>query len=80
VTPGPLIVVRFGTCGTLDSSLPVGSICLTTSSVCCKRNEDAWHEGSKEPGKPILLFLFSLPRAFSLKCFQLSDHQICCAW
>ncbi len=48
VTPGPMVIVRFGTCGTLDASLPVGSLCLATASVACRRNEDAWASGSQE--------------------------------
>ena len=49
VTPGPIVVVRFGTCGTLDARLPVGSLCLASASVMCRRNEDAWAPGSTEP-------------------------------
>jgi uridine phosphorylase len=48
VTPGPMVVVRFGTCGTLDAGLPVGSLCLASGAVMCRRNEDAWATGSAE--------------------------------
>lgn len=55
VVSGPIAVVRFGTCGTLDPTLPVGSMCISSASVCCRRNEDAWNPNSKEPRFVFLL-------------------------
>ena len=42
VTDGQLVFVRLGTCGSMSADLPVGHLCVTTSSVLCHRNEDAW--------------------------------------
>ncbi|BGP18447.1 hypothetical protein JCM10213_003180 [Rhodosporidiobolus nylandii] len=43
VTSGPLAIIRFGSCGSLLPSLPVGSIGVPASALQMSTNYDHWH-------------------------------------
>lgn len=42
VIDGTMVVLRYGTCGTPQPTIPVGTVCVTSSSVLIRRNPDHW--------------------------------------
>jgi len=42
VIDGPMVVIRFGTCGTPQSVVPVGSLMVADTSILIRRNPDHW--------------------------------------
>ncbi|GAA5865167.1 hypothetical protein JCM8547_008301 [Rhodosporidiobolus lusitaniae] len=47
VTDGPLAIIRFGSCGSLLPSLPVGSIGVPEQALQITTNYDHWHGGTE---------------------------------
>ena len=48
ITDGPLKIIRFGSCGTLDAALNVGSIIVADSCCMVSRNPDYFHSNPGE--------------------------------
>ena len=49
VVDGPMIMVRLGTCGTLDTNIKVGSIVVASEgSILIQRDPDAWSDNTKQ--------------------------------
>lgn len=44
VVNGPMVVIRFGTCGTPQENVSIGSISVADQSVLIQRNPDFWQE------------------------------------
>jgi len=42
IVDGPMVILRFGTCGTLQPTVPIGSIVVADSSILIRRNPDHW--------------------------------------
>lgn len=65
VVEGPMAIVRFGTCGTLQQNVPIGSIVLADTSIMIRRNPDHW------AGEKVAPYDFSKPISSDPK---LSEH------
>jgi uridine phosphorylase len=48
ITVGPLAIVRFGTCGTLDANLPIGSIAIADRALLVQRVPDSFESDVPE--------------------------------
>ncbi|KAL8286798.1 hypothetical protein RQP46_004326 [Phenoliferia psychrophenolica] len=59
VTEGDLAIIRFGSCGSLDPTLPVGSLGVPKRAMTIMTNYDHWHAGEGEV-KPAP-YIFSKP-------------------
>lgn len=44
VVDGPMVIMRFGTCGTVDPTVKVGTIAVCAEAVAITRNVDAFIE------------------------------------
>ena len=42
VTQGPLKIIRFGSCGSIDENVPVGTLAVAQGSVMITRDFDAF--------------------------------------
>jgi len=52
IVEGPLIIIRFGTCGCLDGSIPIGSVVVANpGSVLVRREPDAFRTNAKNGTK-----------------------------
>eukprot|EP01113_Clastostelium_recurvatum_P015331 TRINITY_DN1851_c0_g1_i2.p1 TRINITY_DN1851_c0_g1~~TRINITY_DN1851_c0_g1_i2.p1 ORF type:complete len:298 (+),score=35.84 TRINITY_DN1851_c0_g1_i2:21-914(+) len=49
VVDGPMAIVRFGTCGTPQTHIPIGTIMVADQSVLIRRNVDHWINESGSP-------------------------------
>lgn len=52
VVDGPMVIIRFGTCGALQQSIPIGSIVVADSSILIRRNPDHWAPTDGTPPAP----------------------------
>lgn len=64
IVDGPMVIARFGTCGTPQTAIPIGSICVASKgSLCATRNYDAFIEKKEDKdGHPKALHYYSLTR------------------
>eukprot|EP01111_Echinosteliopsis_oligospora_P010075 TRINITY_DN3073_c0_g1_i2.p1 TRINITY_DN3073_c0_g1~~TRINITY_DN3073_c0_g1_i2.p1 ORF type:complete len:310 (+),score=73.18 TRINITY_DN3073_c0_g1_i2:51-932(+) len=51
VVDGSLAILRYGTCGTPQGSIPVGSVIIADYSVLIRRNPDHWYTSSNPDEK-----------------------------
>jgi len=52
VIEGPMVVLRFGTCGALQQSIPIGSIVVADTSILIRRNPDHWSPTDSTSTRP----------------------------
>ncbi len=62
VVDGPMVIMRFGTCGTVDPNVKVGTIAVCAEAVSITRNFDAFSEehesGVESHGRPATDFYY----------------------
>jgi len=49
VVEGTMVIIRFGTCGTLQPTIPIGSIVVADTSTLIRRNPDHWTQSDNAP-------------------------------
>ncbi|KAJ1445384.1 nucleoside phosphorylase domain-containing protein [Pelagophyceae sp. CCMP2097] len=49
ITSGPMVIIRFGSCGGLGPSAPPGTLAVCTGAVDVRRNADTFFEPNFEP-------------------------------
>lgn len=77
IVEGPLLIVRFGTCGCLDGSIPIGSIVVASpGAVLVRREPDAFRKNAKN-GKH---YSISQPVESDLQLSELTYEHLKKGW
>lgn len=76
VVNGPMVIARFGTCGTVDTNVPLGTVGIASSSVLLLRDPDSFqHE--RAANEPCLRFYkVSQPVAADPELTRLIEHHM----
>ncbi|ELR21379.1 uncharacterized protein ACA1_183130 [Acanthamoeba castellanii str. Neff] len=65
IVEGPMVIARFGTCGTPQTDIPIGSICVASKgSICATRKYDAFLESAQKEGARKALDYYALSTIF----------------
>jgi uridine phosphorylase len=65
IVEGPMVIARFGTCGTPQTDIPIGSICVASKgSICATRKYDAFLDSAHKEGTPKALDYYALSKIF----------------
>ncbi|GAA5913035.1 hypothetical protein JCM8208_005675 [Rhodotorula glutinis] len=73
VVDGDLAIIRFGSCGSLDPSLPVGSIGVPKQALQISTNYAHWHGDGDKEAEPPYLFSPSIPADADLQAALVSS-------
>ncbi|GAA5945090.1 hypothetical protein JCM3775_000906 [Rhodotorula graminis] len=73
VVDGDLAIIRFGSCGSLDPSLPVGSIGIPKQALQISTNYAHWHGESDKEAEPPYLFSPPIPADADLQAALVSS-------
>lgn len=49
IVDGDMCIIRFGSCGSLDATLPVGSVGVARECIAISTNYDHWHDVTNRP-------------------------------